>query len=48
LERKVQAFQDETGTTRDVHLTLITTTGVRPNKHSHIVQSEVTLADLFA
>jgi hypothetical protein len=48
LRRKVEAFAEETGTRRDLHLTLITSAGVKPNAYSHIVQSQVALADLFA
>jgi len=30
-----------------VHLTIISTFGVKPNKYSSIVQSQVTMDDLF-
>ena len=35
-------------TRKAVHLTMVTTYGVRQNSHAGIVQSEVTLEDLFA
>jgi len=48
LERKRHAFQEETRTKKDLHLTMVTTFGVKPNAYSHILQSEVTADDLFA
>ena len=47
LRHKLGLFMDEAGARKSVHLTLITTCGVKRNKHSGIVQSEVTLNDLF-
>lgn len=47
LRNKKAAFIDATGTRKAVHLTMITTYGVRHNSHSDILQSEVTLDDLF-
>jgi hypothetical protein len=48
LRYKKSAFIDSTNTRKAVHLTMITTYGVRQNSHSGIIQSEVTLEDLFA
>ncbi len=42
-----ELFKATTGTRKAVHLTYVTTYGVKRNKHSCIVQSEVTLDDLF-
>ena len=44
--RKV-LFKETSGTRKAVHLTYVTTYGLKRNKHSGIVQSEVTLDDLF-
>lgn len=48
LRNKKLAFIDSTNTRKAVHLTMVTTYGVRQNSHSGIIQSEVTLEDLFA
>ena len=42
-----ELFKAPTGTKKAVHLTYVTTYGVKRNTHSGIVQSEVTLDDLF-
>ena len=47
LIRKCETFSAVTKTRCAVHLTLVTTKGVFKNTHSGIVQSEVTLDDLF-
>jgi len=47
LRNKVATFQEDNPTARNCHVTMVTTYGVKPNKHSGIVQSEVTLDDLF-
>lgn len=47
LIRKCETFSAVTKTKCAVHLTLVTTKGVFKNTHSGIVQSEVTLNDLF-
>ena len=47
LREKVGAFKRETGTRDNCHLTFVTTYGLRRNNHCGIVQSEVTLDDLF-
>ena len=48
LREKIGAFKRETGTRDNCHLTFVTTYGLRRNPHSSMVQSEVTLDDLFA
>ena len=47
LDRKCETFSAVTGTKSAVHLTMVTTEGVARNSYSDIVQSEVTLDDLF-
>lgn len=42
-----ELFRETTGTKKAVHLTYVTTYGLKRNKHSGIVQSEVRLDDLF-
>ena len=48
LRNKKSAFIEATKTRKAVHLTMITTYGICRNSHSGIVQSEITLEDLFA
>ncbi len=51
LERMVsrkEAFRAVCGTRKSIHLTFITANGLRHNKYSGNVQSELTLLDLFA
>ena len=47
LREKVGAFRRETGMRGNCHLTFVTTYGLRRNAYIGIVQSEVTLDDLF-
>jgi hypothetical protein len=47
LRNKKAAFIQETKTRKSVHLTMITTYGVKRNEYSSIVQSEVKMDDLF-
>lgn len=47
LRNKINAFRIENKSTSALHLTMITTYGVKQNSHSGIVTSEVTLDDLF-
>jgi AAA+ ATPase superfamily predicted ATPase len=48
LRNKVAAFEKETGTKRGVHITLISTYGLKKNMYSGIINSEVTMDDLFS
>lgn len=48
LRNKIQVFKEETGTRKALHLTMITTYGVKRNMYSNSVQSQVLLDDLFA
>ena len=47
LRDRVQLFKDETGTRKSVHLTFVTTYGIRRNENSGIIQSKIVLDDLF-
>jgi predicted AAA+ superfamily ATPase len=47
LRNKRGSFRYETKTTRAVHLTMITTYGVKRNEYWNNIQSEVTMNDLF-
>lgn len=48
LRKKRAAFMEETRTRKTVHITMITTCGVKHNEYWGHIQSEVTLNDLFA
>ena len=48
LRNKIEMFRRESGTRNALHLTMVTTYGLKPNMYSNMVQSEVTLDDLFA
>ncbi|MBO5000424.1 MAG: ATP-binding protein, partial [Bacteroidaceae bacterium] len=48
LRNKLEVFRQETGTRDALNLTFITTYGVKQNMYSGLVQSEVTMDDLFA
>lgn len=47
LERKREIFASVTGTSKSLHLTLIMPSGIRDNPCSRILQSVITLDDLF-
>lgn len=47
LKRKINRFREVTKTNKTLLLTMITTYGVKKNMYSNIVQSQVTLKDLF-
>ena len=47
LRGKIEVFRHETKTRKALHLTLITTYGVRQGKYSGLVQSEVNMDELF-
>lgn len=47
LRNKIEAFRSATKTRSALHLTMITTYGIQRNAHSGIMQSEVTMDDLF-
>ena len=47
LRNKMETFRKETKTKKALHLTMITTYGVKEGKYSNRIQSQVTLDDLF-
>jgi hypothetical protein len=47
LKNKISTFTSETKPQKATHITMITTYGVKQNKYAGMVQSEVTLDDLF-
>ena len=47
LRTKVEIFRQAILPHKAIHLLMITTFGVKQNKYSGIVQSEITLDDLF-
>ena len=47
LRNRLGAFREETLTKGGLHLTFISTFGVKPNLYSDAVRNEVTLDDLF-
>ncbi|MDR2232979.1 MAG: AAA family ATPase [Tannerella sp.] len=47
LQHKRNVFMDETNTKKSVHITMITTYGVKRNEYRNNIQSEATLDDLF-
>ena len=46
LRRKIEVFRNETKTRKALHLTMITTYGVKPGKYAGLVQSEVNMDEL--
>ncbi|GHT75617.1 ATPase [Bacteroidia bacterium] len=47
LRNKLGAFVEETKTRKTVHITMITTYGIKHNEYWNNIQSEVTMEDLF-
>lgn len=47
LENKIAVFRSATGTSKAIHLVMLTSTGLAVNAHSSIVQGSLTLDDLF-
>ena len=47
LRNRIEAFRRETDYRGSIHLTFVTPYGVKRNKYWNMVQSEVTLDDLF-
>jgi hypothetical protein len=47
LQNKVWTFAEETDTKKAIHITMITTYGIKHNEYRNNIQSEVTLDDLF-
>ena len=47
MKRKKAVFKRETATRKAIHVTYVTTFGLKRNAYANDVQSEVVLADLF-
>ncbi len=47
LNNKIQVFKEEVKNRKAVHLTMITTFGVKQNSYSHIVHRDLTMDILF-
>lgn len=47
LRKKIQVFTEETKCKKSLHITLVTTYGLKPNEYSGRVQQTVTMYDLF-
>lgn len=47
LRRKLSVFKQVSATRKSVHLTMITTYGVERNEYSNLMQSQITMDDLF-
>ena len=47
IRNKISAFERETGTKKAIHITMVTTYGVKHNMYYDEIQSEVVLDQLF-
>ena len=47
MNDRLESFRLHTGTTKALHLTMVTTYGLRPGQYNGLIQSEVTMDDLF-
>lgn len=47
LRNKLETFREDTGTKKSLHLTMITTYGIKRGMYSNRIQSEVVLDELF-
>ena len=47
LREKIETFRNETKTRKAIHLTMITTYGVKPGKYAGLAQSEVNMDELL-
>jgi hypothetical protein len=47
LRNKRSAFKAETKTRKSIHITMVTTYGVKHNSYWNDIQSEITVNDLF-
>lgn len=47
MRRKKSVFKRATATRKAIHVTYVTTLGLKRNAYANDVQSEVTLGDLF-
>lgn len=47
LENRISIFRESATIGQTIHLTMVTSNGLKENKHSHIVDNQVTIDDLF-
>ncbi len=47
LQNKIQVYKEKTKTKDAIHLTMVTSYGVKKNKHYNLITNEITLDDLF-
>ena len=47
MQKRKEMFRSLSKTRKALHLTMVTTYGVKPNLYSGMIQSEVTINDLF-
>jgi len=47
LRRKIETFRNDTKTKKALHLTMLTTYGIKPGKYAGLVQSEVIMDELL-
>jgi len=47
LRNKIESFRNETKTKKALHMTMITTYGIKPGKYTSLVQSEVNMDELI-
>jgi AAA+ ATPase superfamily predicted ATPase len=47
LRNKVSAFREETKTRKAIHITMVTTYGIKQNEYAGMIQNEVVMNDLF-
>ena len=47
LQNKIQVYKEKTKTKDAIHLTMVTSYGVKKNKYYNLITNEITLDDLF-
>lgn len=47
MNERMESFRAKTGTRKALHLTMVTTYGTKESMYSGLIQSEVTMDDLF-
>lgn len=47
LRNKIGAFRQESKTRKAVHLTMVTTYGIKQNEYAGMIQNEIVMDDLF-
>ena len=48
IRKRLKAYQEQTGSRNGLYMTLITTYGLKHNTHSDVIDTVITLNDLFA